>query len=122
MENPVTSKPMPASLPDFPTNHSGKLFGIVYITLTGMIDTIIPAAGLWSWVGKSLLSYGGPCPLKHQPKLPQKTTGRLSNTGSLTIPLDPVPEKPQIDPPFIASVATEPMRVQYLELGKITVQ
>ncbi|KAJ9084431.1 hypothetical protein DSO57_1024531 [Entomophthora muscae] len=53
MELPVTPKPMPASSPDLPTNHSGKLFGIVYITLTGVIDTIIPAGGLWSWVGKS---------------------------------------------------------------------
>ncbi|KAJ9049463.1 hypothetical protein DSO57_1024168 [Entomophthora muscae] len=53
MEPPVTPKPMPASAPDLPTNHTGKLFGIVYITLTGVIDTIIPAAGPWSWVGKS---------------------------------------------------------------------
>ncbi|KAJ9056015.1 hypothetical protein DSO57_1037435 [Entomophthora muscae] len=53
MELPVTPKPMPASSPNLPTNHSGKLFGIVYITLTGVIDTIIQAAGLWSWVGKS---------------------------------------------------------------------
>ncbi|KAJ9057020.1 hypothetical protein DSO57_1026425 [Entomophthora muscae] len=53
MEPPVTPKPMPASLPDLPTNHSGKLFGIVYIILTGVIDTIIPAASPWSWVGKS---------------------------------------------------------------------
>ncbi|KAJ9081787.1 hypothetical protein DSO57_1011136 [Entomophthora muscae] len=53
MEPPMTPKPMPASSPDLPTNHSGKLFWIVYITLTGVIDTIIPAASLWSWVGKS---------------------------------------------------------------------
>ncbi|KAJ9088289.1 hypothetical protein DSO57_1024545 [Entomophthora muscae] len=53
MELPVTPKPMPASSPDLPFNHSGKLFGIVYITLTGVIDTIILAASLWSWVGKS---------------------------------------------------------------------
>ncbi|KAJ9071885.1 hypothetical protein DSO57_1032758 [Entomophthora muscae] len=53
MEPPVTPKPMPTSLPDLPTNHTGKLFGIVYITLTGVVDTIIPAAGPWSWVGKS---------------------------------------------------------------------
>ncbi|KAJ9055284.1 hypothetical protein DSO57_1005390 [Entomophthora muscae] len=53
MELHVTPKPMPASSPDLPTDHSGKLFGIVYITLTGVIDTIILAAGLWSWVGKS---------------------------------------------------------------------
>ncbi|KAJ9074053.1 hypothetical protein DSO57_1010141 [Entomophthora muscae] len=53
MELPVTPKPMPASSPNLPTDHTGKLFGIVYITLTGMIDTIILAAGPWSWVGKS---------------------------------------------------------------------
>ncbi|KAJ9050118.1 hypothetical protein DSO57_1017455 [Entomophthora muscae] len=53
MELPVTPKPMPASLPDLPTDHSGKLFGIVYITLTGVIDTIILATGPWSWVRKS---------------------------------------------------------------------
>ncbi|KAJ9063982.1 hypothetical protein DSO57_1035155 [Entomophthora muscae] len=53
MEPPVTPKPMPTSLPDLPTNHSRKLFGIAYITLTGVIDTIIPAVGPWSWVGKS---------------------------------------------------------------------
>ncbi|KAJ9087672.1 hypothetical protein DSO57_1030838 [Entomophthora muscae] len=52
MEPPVTPKPMPASLPDLPTSHTGKLYGIVYITLTGVVDTIIPAAGSWSWVGK----------------------------------------------------------------------
>ncbi|KAJ9065026.1 hypothetical protein DSO57_1024223 [Entomophthora muscae] len=54
MELAVTLKPMLASSPNLPTNHTGKLFGIVYITLTGVIDTIILAAGLWSWVGKSL--------------------------------------------------------------------
>ncbi|KAJ9049701.1 hypothetical protein DSO57_1021847 [Entomophthora muscae] len=53
MEPPVTPKPLPASAPDLPTDHTGELFGIVYITLTGVIDTIIPAAGLWSWVVKS---------------------------------------------------------------------
>ncbi|KAJ9054840.1 hypothetical protein DSO57_1010030 [Entomophthora muscae] len=53
MEPPVTSKPIPTSSPNLSTNHSGKLFGIVYITLTGVIDTKILAAGPWSWVGKS---------------------------------------------------------------------
>ncbi|KAJ9054399.1 hypothetical protein DSO57_1015215 [Entomophthora muscae] len=53
MELPVTPKPMPASSLDLLTNHTGKMFGIVYIILTGVIDTIIPAAGLWSWVRKS---------------------------------------------------------------------
>ncbi|KAJ9066278.1 hypothetical protein DSO57_1011151 [Entomophthora muscae] len=52
MELPVTPKPMPAFSPDLPTDYTGKLFGIVYITLTGVIDTITPVAGLWFWVGK----------------------------------------------------------------------
>ncbi|KAJ9065264.1 hypothetical protein DSO57_1021443 [Entomophthora muscae] len=47
MEPPVTPKPMPASSPDLPTNHT------MYITLTGVVDTIVPAASLWPWVGKS---------------------------------------------------------------------
>ncbi|KAJ9088529.1 hypothetical protein DSO57_1022254 [Entomophthora muscae] len=46
MEPPMTPKPIPASSPDLPTDHTGKLFGIVYITLKGGIDTIILAAGL----------------------------------------------------------------------------
>ncbi|KAJ9067533.1 hypothetical protein DSO57_1018941, partial [Entomophthora muscae] len=54
MEQPVTPKPMPASSPNLPTDHNGKLFRIVYITLTGAIDTIIQAAGPWSWMGKSV--------------------------------------------------------------------
>ncbi|KAJ9062971.1 hypothetical protein DSO57_1004916 [Entomophthora muscae] len=54
MEPPVTPKPMPASSPDLPTDHTGKLFGIVYITFTGVIDTIILATSLWSCVVKSV--------------------------------------------------------------------
>ncbi|KAJ9049224.1 hypothetical protein DSO57_1026825 [Entomophthora muscae] len=54
MKPPVTPKPMLTSAPGLPLDHTNKLFGIVYITLTGVIDTIIPAAGLWSWVGKSM--------------------------------------------------------------------
>ncbi|KAJ9060303.1 hypothetical protein DSO57_1032203 [Entomophthora muscae] len=54
MEPPVIPKPMPASAAELPLDHTNKLFGIVYITLTGVIDTIVPAAGLWLWVGKSM--------------------------------------------------------------------
>ncbi|KAJ9053866.1 hypothetical protein DSO57_1020307 [Entomophthora muscae] len=54
MEPPVTPKPMPASAAKLPLDHTNKLFGIVYITLTGVIDTIVPAAGPWSWLGKSM--------------------------------------------------------------------
>ncbi|KAJ9051367.1 hypothetical protein DSO57_1005077 [Entomophthora muscae] len=72
---------MPASAPNLPTNHPGKLFRIVYITLTGAIDTMIPAAGLWSW----LPSCGGHCPQKTRPKLPLKTMGQPPKTGSLKV-------------------------------------
>ncbi|KAJ9058230.1 hypothetical protein DSO57_1014456 [Entomophthora muscae] len=54
MEPPFTSKPMPASANKLPLDHTNKLFGIVYVTLTGVIDTIVPAASLWLWVGKSI--------------------------------------------------------------------
>ncbi|KAJ9081232.1 hypothetical protein DSO57_1016914 [Entomophthora muscae] len=54
MEPPVTPKPMPASAAKLPLDHTNKLFGIVYITLTRVIDTIVPAAGLWLWLGKSM--------------------------------------------------------------------
>ncbi|KAJ9082024.1 hypothetical protein DSO57_1008455 [Entomophthora muscae] len=53
MELPVTPKPMPTSLPNPPTDHTSKLFGIVYIIFTGVIDTIILANSPWSRVGKS---------------------------------------------------------------------
>ncbi|KAJ9064925.1 hypothetical protein DSO57_1025263 [Entomophthora muscae] len=54
MEPPVTPKPMPASAAKLPLDHTNKLFGGVYITLTRVIDTIIPTTGLWSWLGKSM--------------------------------------------------------------------
>ncbi|KAJ9088832.1 hypothetical protein DSO57_1019267 [Entomophthora muscae] len=91
MEPPVTPKPMPASSPDLLTNHTSKLFGIVYITLTGMVETIVPAAGLWSWVGKSasyllklvpLLWWA--LPAKTLAQVTPENDGRLPKTGSLT--------------------------------------
>ncbi|KAJ9061686.1 hypothetical protein DSO57_1018247 [Entomophthora muscae] len=54
MKPPVTPKSMPASAAKLPLDHINKLFGIVYITLMGVIDTIAPAASLWLWVGKSM--------------------------------------------------------------------
>ncbi|KAJ9051512.1 hypothetical protein DSO57_1039825 [Entomophthora muscae] len=54
MEPPVTPKPMPASAAELPLDHTNKLFGIVYKTLTGVIDTIVPAASPWLWLGKSM--------------------------------------------------------------------
>ncbi|KAJ9077301.1 hypothetical protein DSO57_1017941 [Entomophthora muscae] len=101
MEPPVTPKPMPASAPDLPTNHTGKLFGIVYITLTGVIDTIILAASLCSW----LSSCGWHCPQKTWPELPLKTTGRPPKTGSLK---------------YVGIVFLQPVQTQYnVKLGKV---
>ncbi|KAJ9079480.1 hypothetical protein DSO57_1034930 [Entomophthora muscae] len=54
MEPSVTPKPMPASAAKLSLDHINKLFRIIYITLTGVIDTIVPAAGLWLWLGKSM--------------------------------------------------------------------
>ncbi|KAJ9075142.1 hypothetical protein DSO57_1039000 [Entomophthora muscae] len=54
MEPPVTPKPMPASAAKLPLDHTNKFFGIVYITLTGVIDTIVPANNPWLWVVKSM--------------------------------------------------------------------
>ncbi|KAJ9069063.1 hypothetical protein DSO57_1022201 [Entomophthora muscae] len=42
----IVPKPMPVSATKLLLNHTNKLFGIVYITPTGMIDTIILASGL----------------------------------------------------------------------------
>ncbi|KAJ9050501.1 hypothetical protein DSO57_1013954 [Entomophthora muscae] len=54
MEPPVTPKPMPPFAAELPLDHINKLFGIVYITLMGLIDTIVPTAGPQSWVEKSM--------------------------------------------------------------------
>ncbi|KAJ9090184.1 hypothetical protein DSO57_1005064 [Entomophthora muscae] len=40
---------MPAPTTEPPLDHINKLFGIVYITLTGEIDNIVSSASLWSW-------------------------------------------------------------------------
>ncbi|KAJ9087196.1 hypothetical protein DSO57_1035527 [Entomophthora muscae] len=92
MEPHVIPKPIPASLPNLPTNHTSKLFGIVYITLTGKIDTTIPAAGLLSWVGKFVSYLFNLAPLlwwalaaKNLAWVTPGTTGQLPNNGSLTL-------------------------------------
>ncbi|KAJ9068982.1 hypothetical protein DSO57_1023190 [Entomophthora muscae] len=53
MELPVTPKPMPPFAAELPLDHINKLFGIVCITLTGLIDTIVPTSPR-SWVKKSM--------------------------------------------------------------------
>ncbi|KAJ9053722.1 hypothetical protein DSO57_1021513 [Entomophthora muscae] len=83
MELPLTPKMMPLFASELPLDNFNKLFGIFNITLSGVIETIIPASGLWSWVGTSMLYnqfYVG----LFLPGQSHKTTGRLPKAGSLT--------------------------------------
>ncbi|KAJ9072493.1 hypothetical protein DSO57_1027033 [Entomophthora muscae] len=91
MEPPVTPKQMPASSPDLTTDHTGKLFVIVYITLTGVIDTIVPAAGLWSWVGKSFSYLFKLAPLLWW-ALPAKTPARVAPENNGLAAQDWIPD------------------------------
>ncbi|KAJ9081649.1 hypothetical protein DSO57_1039765 [Entomophthora muscae] len=91
MEPPVTPKPMPASSPDLLTNHTGKLFGIVYIILTGVIATIILAAGLWSWVGKSVSYLFKLAPLLWW-ALPAKNPARVTTENNGLAAQDWIPD------------------------------
>ncbi|KAJ9071529.1 hypothetical protein DSO57_1036063 [Entomophthora muscae] len=49
MKLPVTPKPIPASTTKLLLDHTNKLFGIVYITLTGVKDTIILTVASILW-------------------------------------------------------------------------
>ncbi|KAJ9065552.1 hypothetical protein DSO57_1018270 [Entomophthora muscae] len=91
MELPMTPKTIPASLPDLPTDHTGKLFGIVYITLTGVIDTIVPAAGLWSWVRKSVSYLLKLAPLLWW-TLPAKTLAQVTPENNRLAAQDWIPD------------------------------
>ncbi|KAJ9073193.1 hypothetical protein DSO57_1019087 [Entomophthora muscae] len=48
MKPPLTPKLMLMSTSKLPLDSSNKLFGIVYITLPGVIDTIILTSDQWS--------------------------------------------------------------------------
>ncbi|KAJ9078945.1 hypothetical protein DSO57_1001693 [Entomophthora muscae] len=91
MEPPVTPKPMPASSPDLPINHTSKLFGIVYIILTGVVDTIVPAASLWSWVGNSASYLLKLAPLLWW-TLPAKTLAQVAPGNGRPAAQDWIPE------------------------------
>ncbi|KAJ9086261.1 hypothetical protein DSO57_1006146 [Entomophthora muscae] len=92
MNPPVTPKPMPASSPNLPTDHTDKLFGIVYITLTGVIDTIILAASLWSWLGKSFSYLFKLAPLLWW-VLSTKTPAQITLENNRPAAQDWIPEK-----------------------------
>ncbi|KAJ9061994.1 hypothetical protein DSO57_1015236 [Entomophthora muscae] len=84
MEPPVTPKPMPATATKLLLDHTNKLFGIVYITLTGVIDTIVPAAGLWLWVGKSMSYLIKLVPILWWALPTQSTIHQFPNASKLT--------------------------------------
>ncbi|KAJ9051815.1 hypothetical protein DSO57_1001063 [Entomophthora muscae] len=77
----VTPKPMPASATKLPLDYTNKLFGIEYITLMGVIDTIVPAASLWPWVGKSMSYLIKLAPILWWALHTQFTTGQFPNTS-----------------------------------------
>ncbi|KAJ9071597.1 hypothetical protein DSO57_1035438 [Entomophthora muscae] len=99
MEPPVTPKSMPASLPDLPTDHTIKLFGIVYITLTGVINTIIPAAGPWSWVGKSISYLFKLAPLLWW-ALPAKSLAQVTPENNRLATQDWIPDNDNVQNKF----------------------
>ncbi|KAJ9052916.1 hypothetical protein DSO57_1029311 [Entomophthora muscae] len=83
MEPPVTPKPMPASAAKLPLDHTNKLFGIVYITLIGVTDTIVPAAGPWLWLGKSMSYLIKLAPILWWALPTQSATCQFPNTSKL---------------------------------------
>ncbi|KAJ9071486.1 hypothetical protein DSO57_1036422 [Entomophthora muscae] len=81
MEPPVTPKPMPSPAIKLSLDHTNKLFGIVYITITGVIDTIVPAAGPWLWVGKPMSYLIKLAPILWWALLTQSATRQFPNTS-----------------------------------------
>ncbi|KAJ9068760.1 hypothetical protein DSO57_1025340 [Entomophthora muscae] len=55
MTLPLTPQPnRPMETPAAAETMSNQLFGVLYITLTGMVDTMVPNSGPWSFLGKSV--------------------------------------------------------------------
>ncbi|KAJ9051622.1 hypothetical protein DSO57_1002756 [Entomophthora muscae] len=55
MTLPLTLQPdRPMETPTTADTMSNQLFGVLYITLTGMVDTMVPKSGPWSLLGKSV--------------------------------------------------------------------
>ncbi|KAJ9085604.1 hypothetical protein DSO57_1012402 [Entomophthora muscae] len=57
MEPPLTPKPtISTPLTSDATGQSSQFLGVLYLALTGLIDSALPAAGPWAVAGK-VLSY-----------------------------------------------------------------
>ncbi|KAJ9060221.1 hypothetical protein DSO57_1033249 [Entomophthora muscae] len=55
MTLPLTPQPdCPMEPPTAAETTSTQLFGVIYITLTGMVDTMVPNSGPWSLLGQSV--------------------------------------------------------------------
>ncbi|KAJ9082361.1 hypothetical protein DSO57_1005226 [Entomophthora muscae] len=55
MTPPLTLRPdCPMETPTAAETTPSQLFGVLYITLTGMVDTMVPNSGPWSFLGKSV--------------------------------------------------------------------
>ncbi|KAJ9051153.1 hypothetical protein DSO57_1007305 [Entomophthora muscae] len=55
MTPPLTLQPnCPMETPTAAKTTSTQLFGVLYITLTGMVDTMVPNSGPWSLLGISV--------------------------------------------------------------------
>ncbi|KAJ9086789.1 hypothetical protein DSO57_1000414 [Entomophthora muscae] len=55
MTPPFTLRPnRPMETPTADETTSTQLFGVLYITLTGMVDTMVPNSGPWSLLGQSV--------------------------------------------------------------------
>ncbi|KAJ9069833.1 hypothetical protein DSO57_1014714 [Entomophthora muscae] len=55
MTLPLTPQPNhPMEPPTAAKTMSTQLFGVLYITLTGMVDTMVPNSGPWSLLGQSV--------------------------------------------------------------------
>ncbi|KAJ9086299.1 hypothetical protein DSO57_1005576 [Entomophthora muscae] len=80
MKLPVTPKPMPASSPNLPTDH------------TGVIDTIILAASPWSWVGRSFSYLFKLAPLLWW-ALPAKNPSQINPESNRLAAQDWIPDK-----------------------------
>ncbi|KAJ9072374.1 hypothetical protein DSO57_1028233 [Entomophthora muscae] len=73
MTPPLTPHPnCPMEPPTATKTTFTQLFGVLYITLTEMVDTMVPNSGPWSLLGRSSQSYGGHYPLAQLYSVPSQ--------------------------------------------------
>ncbi|KAJ9072005.1 hypothetical protein DSO57_1031688 [Entomophthora muscae] len=87
MTPPLTPQPdCPMETPTAAKTTSTQMFGVLYITLTGMVDIMVPNSGSWSFLGQSHPSYGGHYPLAQLYSVPSQPMP-LPMPGFLTLTL-----------------------------------